>query len=183
MKITSDTDIEQFAIHWLKGRIIWRDVPKTGIRNFGTIISMLLYRKPPFQVELLIVPDATSSFPNHRHPDVDTVEFGLSGEGDLFIDGIPAYTREQIALWKDGKFKALPIRISPNNWHSGAARTPYSFLSIQKWLHGVEPTSVGLNWEGDLASTEHRDLIDKAEQDTFLVHYKTKIQDMLSNAQ
>lgn len=178
MKITPDTDIEQFAVHWLNGRIIWRDVPKAGITNFGTIISMLLYRNPPFQVELLIVPGATSSFPSHRHPDVDTVEFGLSGEGDLFINGQQAYTDEQARLWKEGKFKALPIHISPTDWHSGCGYTPYSFLSIQKWLHGVVPTSVGLNWEGDLASTEHRDLIDQAEKAIFNANWQSKLHAM-----
>ena len=159
VKITSDSTIEQFALHFLKGRIIWRDVPKMGITNFGSIMSMLLYRKPPFQVELLIVPDSTSSFPAHRHPDVDTVEFGLSGQGDLFVNGVASYTENQIQLWLAGNFKALPIHIGPTDWHSGAARTPYAFLSMQKWLHDVEPSSVGLNWEGETVSTKHDALL------------------------
>jgi len=52
VKITSDSTIEQFALHFLKGRIIWREVPKMGITNFCSIMSMLRWRKPPFQVEL-----------------------------------------------------------------------------------------------------------------------------------
>ena len=154
MKITPDSSVEDFALRFLRGRIIWRDVPKLGITNFGNIISMLLYRQAPFQVELFIVPFDSSSFTEHRHPDVDTVEFGLCGDNELFINGKEGHTREQIALWLADNYKAMPIRIKPDDWHYGIGHTPYSFLSIQKWLHGVKPSSVGLNWEGAPASRE-----------------------------
>ncbi len=154
VKITSDTTVEQFALQFLKGRIIWRDVPKMGIINFGNIISMLLYRQPPFQVELFIVPHDKSSFTNHRHPDVDTIEFGLCGDNELFVNGKEGHTREQIKLWLADNYKAMPIHIRPEDWHSGIGHTPYSFLSIQKWLNDVQPTSVGLNWIGEASSIE-----------------------------
>lgn len=170
MKITPESSVEDFALRFLRGRIIWRDIPKLGITNFGNIISMLLYRQAPFQVELFIAHHLTSSFTEHRHPDVDTVEFGLAGDNDLFINGKPGHTREQIAAWLQGNYKAMPIRIKPEDWHSGAGRTPYSFLSIQKWLNGVKPSSVGLNWEGFPSSTEQWQMWqqDKREQEKAL---------------
>ena len=159
MKVTNETDIEQFAVHFLKGRIIWRNVPKDGIINFGKIISLCLYRKGVFQVELFISTEHNSTFPNHRHPDVDTVEFGLSGYGQLFVNDKPSYTEQQMEAWLAGNFKALPIRIQPTDWHSGIGHKPYAFLSIQKWLNGVKPTSVGLNWEGEASSVEQEQML------------------------
>lgn len=154
MILNEDTNVEQFALQFLKGRIIWRDIPKLGITNYGNMISMLLFRQGQFQVELLIAPDNQSSFTEHRHPDVDTVEFGLCGDNELFINGREGHTREQIKLWLADNYKAMPIRIKPTDWHSGIGHTPYAFLSIQKWLNGVSPTSVGLNWEGMYSSEE-----------------------------
>lgn len=163
MKITDLNTVEEFALYFLKGRMLWRDVPRLeSIRNFGSIISMLLYRKPPFQVELLIVPHQQSSFTTHRHPDVDSVEYGLCGDHVFILNGEPGYTQEQMNSWLSGNYNTPLIHILPTDWHSGYNNSPYAFLSIQKWLHNVQPTSVGLNWEGELVSEEHKEIMAKA---------------------
>lgn len=180
MKITPDSTVEDFTAHFLlRGRFMWRDVPRLdNIRNFGNIISMILYRQPPFQVELLIVPHQHSSFTTHRHPDVDTVEFGLCGDSVFIKNGKPGHTDAQMASWLAGDYDTPLIRLTPNDWHSGYGNTPYSFLSIQKWLHDVEPTSVGLNWDGDTSSTEQEQLIHINEEDIFYTNLTKKIHEM-----
>ena len=151
--------LDQFVKRFLTGRINWCGVPRIGaIRNFGNIISLVLYRKPPFQVELFIVPHQTSSFTVHKHPNVDVVEFGLTGDAELFINGQCTHSREQMAQWLSGSIHTYPIAISPESWHSGFGYTPYSFLSIQMWMNSVEPSSVGLDWEGEPSSDEQEAL-------------------------
>lgn len=155
MKINESWTVQEFASHFLKARIVWTDLPKFGITNFGDITSMLLFRHTPFQVELFIASQEKTSFPSHRHPHVDTVEFWLSGQGGLFINDVPVYTNEQMELWLAGDIKATPIHIAPGDWHNGYGITPYSFLSMQKWLDNTDPSSVGLDWEGETSSIEH----------------------------
>ena len=152
-------ELEEFTKKFLKGRINWWIVPRLGVTNFGSIISMVLYRKAPFQVELFIVPEANSSFTNHRHPNVDTYEFPLSGEHMLYFDEKPVYYEEDMKDWVKGLHNTGPLHILPEQFHSGKGVTPYAFLSIQKWLNGVEPSSVGFDWIGEPSSTEHETLL------------------------
>lgn len=152
--------LQQFAKRFLLGRMNWYAVPRlpTAVTNFGNIISLVLYRKDQFQVELFIVPDAPSSFTEHTHPDVDVVEFGLTGIAELNINGLPSCTEADVDMWLKGDRPTVPIAIPPGTLHSGAGHTPYAFLSIQHWLNGITPTSVGLNWRGQAASLEQAQL-------------------------
>lgn len=153
-------ELEQFARHFLMGRINWQAIPRspTAVTNFGNIISLVLYRKDQFQVELFIVPHDQSHFTEHRHPDVDVIEFGLTGDSALLINGIPAYSEDDINKWLINEKQTARIHIAPTDYHSGQGYTPYAFLSIQHWLHGISPSSVGLNWQGAPASSEQAEL-------------------------
>ena len=148
-------DLEHFAKRFLTGRINWWDVPRqNAIINFGNIISLCLYRHPPFQVELFIVPHAPSSFTEHRHPDVDVLQFGLSGDAMLLLNRQESYSKSQVQQWLRNELVTPAIRIKPTDMHSGYGNTRYAFLSIQHWLNNVQPTSVGLNWVGEPSSVE-----------------------------
>ena len=151
-------ELDQFAVRFLTGRINWRHgIPRYGaIRNFGNIVSMVLYHKPPFQVELFIVPHDTSTFTEHRHPDVNVYEFHLTGDAVLYRDGVAMATPEYVQQWINGTVEASLIPIPPTCVHSGMGFTPYAFLSIQEWLNDVHPTSVGLNWIGAPSSDEQQ---------------------------
>lgn len=160
-----DETVEQvtvatFARRWLFGRVAWRDVPRcpTAVTNFGNIISLVLYRQKPFQVELFIVPSAPSTFTEHRHPDVDVIEFGLTGDAYLYINGERSCSKEIVDRWLQGDITTQPIAIPSTALHSGGGHTPYAFLSLQKWLNDVEPSSVGLNWDGKPASIEQQQM-------------------------
>lgn len=153
-----EKSLEEFVARWMKGRVNWWAVPRLGVTNFGSIISMVLYRQAPFQVELFIVPNAPSSFPNHKHPHVDSYEFPLSGDHTLFFDNKPLYNQYNMTRWVNNEVDSPPVHIKPDQYHSGEGRTPYAFLSIQKWLDGVVPTSVGLDWYGEASSEVHEEL-------------------------
>ena len=150
-------ELQQFAKRFLTGRINWWNVPRTNaITNYGTIIGIVLYRKEQFQVELYISPYNIAAFAEHTHPDV--MEFSLTGDADLVVNGQPCYSKEDAQSWLQGLLPTLPIHIAPTSIHGGVSRTPYAFLSIQHWLNNVPPTSVGLNWAGKPVSVEQETL-------------------------
>jgi hypothetical protein len=156
MWTNTDHSLEHFARHFLTGRINWWAVPRQdAIHNYDSIVGIVLYRKDQYQVELFIVPYSPSSFTLHCHPDVDTYEFPLTGDNALYLDGELMFTTEQVRQWLQGQLRSQPVHIAPDMWHCGHGATPYAFLSIQHWLHGVQPTSVGLNWQGLPSSARH----------------------------
>ena len=121
----------------------------------GPVHGIVLYRKAPFQVELFSgVPGPVrfDDFPEHRHPNVDSIEvllsgsvaFSLNGDSSPFAGHVSEVAADGASL-NCGK----RVRVRPEDWHS-AVLGPESgaFLSIQHWLNGVQPTSVGLDWDG-----------------------------------
>jgi hypothetical protein len=153
--------LKQFAHEYLTGRYGWNHVPRMGLTHFGNIISLILYRKGQFQVELFISPTETSEFSAHRHPDINAFEFPLSGRNVFYVNGEPVYNNRQIALWLWGKLPSQLIPVHHTDWHSGEGMTPYAFLSIQEWLHGVTPSSAGLNWEGPPSCQRQGELLER----------------------
>lgn len=131
----------------------WRP-PNNGAFQylFGdlTISGMVLCRIPPYQVELFtgVGPGRVTE---HTHPNVDSIEYALSGEVTFSLEGEIFLDNGKLA--GDGAFDSCGamLRVRPNRWH-GATVGPRGgvFLSIQKWLNGVEPSSVGTDWEGAL---------------------------------
>lgn len=125
------------------------DLRPANLYNYGPVKSAIVHRDPPFQVEFFVVGAWTGLIDPHRHPDVDSIEVGVAGEPVNFnLNGRIIYLR-----------RGEPVRVRPQDWHS-VASVPggASFYSVQKWLGGLQPTSVGLNWEGtirSLAGTEH----------------------------
>ena len=153
------TPLQQFAKRFLTGRINWQAIPRTNaIINFGNIISFVIYRKGQYQVELFIVPHKVSSFTNHRHPNVEVIEFPLSGVNTLFVNGKEAHTDLQAQQWLSGEVDSPLVPIHLTDYHSGTATMPYAFLSIQLWLNDISPTSVGLDWIGAPSSMEQEAL-------------------------
>jgi len=146
------TDALTHFLHWFLAQPVTSWAP-TAVYDYGLVRSLVLYRDAPYQVELFTVRPGGEFPEEHRHPACDTYEVGLYGEIPLTVNGQPAtYTLLPLA---DGQL--IPVcRIRPEDWH-GAAAIPEggAFLSVQQWLHGVEPTSIGLNWEGAAVSPEH----------------------------
>lgn len=156
---TQKVDLKTFAKRFLTGRINWYNIPRMGVTNFGNMISFILYREGQYQVELFICPHQHSDFTVHRHPDVDTYEFPLCGDNHLFLNGKEVYTIKETEAWlANPNLQSQLVPIMHDDWHSGGGHTMYAFLSIQHWLNGVEPSSVGLNWIGEPSSLEQKAL-------------------------
>src|SRR5690606_14159995 len=76
-----------------------------GAAKGAAVTSVVLYRSAPYQVELFSVhaSELGASFPEHRHPDVDSIECFLSGDIRFTIAGKRVATDEQLAaLGQDG---------------------------------------------------------------------------------
>lgn len=117
----------------------------------GIVISAVLCRMPPYQVEFYAGP-GPGHFPEHRHPNVDSIEVHLSGEIGFTIRGqsiIPPDRLSEIAPDGASAFCGRRSRVRSIDPHgANVGSSGGSFLSIQRWLNGVTPTSVGLDWDG-----------------------------------
>jgi len=113
------------------------------------VSAVTIYRDDPFQVQLFIA-SPNLFIPPHKHPNVDSYEVALRGmEFNLHGETIlPLYW-----CMKGHENSNLPfewyntIRVLPDSSHSAqAASDGGAFLSVQQWLNGVKPSSVGDDW-------------------------------------
>lgn len=130
----------QFVTWWLRYRPFL--VPNQGsVRQIGDYRGITVYRDGPFQVQLFIsAPHGIAT--EHTHPNVDSVEVHVAGDGQFTSDS------------NSHHFGML--RILPGENH-GATTGPegIAFFSIQKWLNGVPPSSVELDWGGEPLDAAH----------------------------
>ena len=81
----------------------------------------------------------------------------------LFIEGVSGvvlYRRDNFQVQVEGmpSYAYETIRVKPNDPHGGtASKNGGSFISIQKWLNGVEPTHVSSNWDGNTMGDNHKE--------------------------
>lgn len=146
-------------------------VPYNAVNDFGTdMTSIVLHRTRDYQTELFIAPrewkttkhsrnyhfadgGRQESIGQHRHPNVDSYEVPLCGQIDFYVNGKPISTPERIRAisprGQSGVYGSY-TRILPTDWHGAAFGSGGgAFMSVQHWLNGVPPSSVGLDWEGE----------------------------------
>ena len=129
------------------------------------VSGVVLWRDGDFQVQMFICEPHTS-IPAHTHPDVDSYEVHLTGGIDFYINDklvIPAKAANKVK--KDGSSRCYgwTNRVHPHTSHSAkAGANGGAFLSIQHWLNGVKPTSVGENWDGHTMGKKHNESIEAA---------------------
>lgn len=145
------TDFARWFLQQPVGSLRPPQVPGSQLVLDGgaAVTGSVLYRDPTYQVELFHVHagDEQTSIPSHRHPNVDSYERFVSGELAFIINGqVVASTLEP--GWDESRAQIL-LRVRPRDWH-GATIGPMgaSFLSIQRWVNGVEPSGVAYDWEG-----------------------------------
>lgn len=133
--MTDYDDLAGFLEWWMNTRPI-NTPAENSVTQAGAIYGVVLYRQPPYQVQLFIMPPY-SSIEDHIHPNVDSYEVYLGGDIDFRFDG-EIHTPQALGTY---------IRVQPNCWHGGLfGPRGGSFLSVQKWLNGKEPTTVGDDW-------------------------------------
>lgn len=129
-------DLTEFKDWWLMHRPFI--IPeKNMLSHVADTHGSVLYRDGQFQVELFNV-RPNSTIPAHIHPNVDSFEVYVSGD---------------IVFMRDGELVEQHVvggstRILPSCWHGGEfGERGGCFLSVQKWLNGVEPKFVGDDWD------------------------------------
>lgn len=132
--------------------------PKNAVYSYvtagGAVHSLVLYRSAPYQAELFFGLPAGSEgfFPEHSHPNVDSIEVMMSGQIGFTLRGRPVNTPDEVAgIAPDGSAMLLGARVRVREGVSHGAKVGPgggAFLSLQRWRDGVEPTSVGLDWDG-----------------------------------
>lgn len=134
--------------------------PMFGVHDFGELRGLVLHRQKPFQVELFIVGPDSKPIPSHSHPGVESIVVVLSGEIEFAIRGTPeADMRLVTGVSSDGAALQCGswVRIPPGASHHGSiGARGGSFLTFTHWLNGEEPSSVGLEWEGEPHMAEHK---------------------------
>jgi hypothetical protein len=131
--------------------------PLEGMSWAGNLGGVVVYRAGQFQVQLFIFPPG-SHVPYHRHPNVDTVEIHVAGHYEFIVNGHPVIPLNHLHDRRGpvSRWWGRGVRVRPTDLHSlqvyGAGAC---FLSIQHWLNG-EPTSVGLDWDGEPSNAGHR---------------------------
>jgi hypothetical protein len=131
------------------------EAPDNPIRNYGSVTTIVLHREGQFQTELVISHPNSPEWPGeHRHPNVDSIEIevydchGLTRNGEVVT---------KPDLVHHGRYL---VHLLPTDLHGSKANlNGISLLSCQKWLNGVAPSSVGLDWAGVPVHAKHSDLI------------------------
>lgn len=128
-------DLRAFKDWWLYTRLL--NTPTTSETNFnGTLSGVVLYRHNEYQVQLFIVQPNCVIDP-HIHPNVDSFEVFVGGDIEFMCDD----------EWFKQTELCDSIRVRPSSWHGGRFGPKGGvFLSVQKWLNNVPPTSVGDDW-------------------------------------
>jgi quercetin dioxygenase-like cupin family protein len=136
----------------------------TGFKMFNTLVpydkplsfvegvtGLVLYRQPPFQVQLFIV-QPNVLIPEHHHPNVDSYEYLLHGMNFSYKGHwlVKNYGGEH------GEHQGTMLRVHPEDKHGAeASALGGAFMSIQQWNNGVFPSSVGNDWVGETMGEEH----------------------------
>ncbi len=135
--------LEEFMPLWLAKRELKLPV-ESPINVDGVLHGVVLFRDGEWQVQLFTVAPY-GEIPDHVHPNVDSFEVYLSGEIAFRKNGAYVTTPE---MWSDmTKLSGMAIRVTPADPHGGTfGAKGGAFLSVQHWLNGVAPTSVGDDW-------------------------------------
>lgn len=138
---TKEDDLTNFKSWWLSNRY-FNPICMTNVADEH---GMILYRENEYQVELFMM-EPNSTIVPHIHPNVDSYEVYLCGDIRFMCNDI----------WYENNTLYSDIRILPNSWHGGEfGANGGAFLSVQKWLNGVEPKFVGDDWVGKDGSEKY----------------------------
>lgn len=162
-------DLTEFMLKYLNfdgDRFCDIRVPKMDAQHFCEgVTGIVLYRNPPFQVQLFLFgPNVT--IPPHAHPNVDSYEVYLRGFESFTLNGEIVLEEPEFNEGKEGLclLYGVTLRVKEGDFHGGKSCSDGgAFLSIQKWLNGIPPSSVGNDWIGTSMGTVHDGQIKKGE--------------------
>lgn len=152
-------DLLEYTKNFLTSFVTSWKVPVAPIRNYGPVTTIVLHREGQFQTELVIAHPKNSKWPGeHHHPNVDSIEVEIYNCIGLTRNGVPV-TKPDLT------FEGMHlVHLAPNDLHgSKQTESGISLLSCQKWLRGIAPSSVGLDWAGTPVADEHGNLLAEAK--------------------
>ena len=123
------------------------------------VTSITWYREGQFQIQLFAMPP-NCIVPEHTHTNVDSYEVMMGGRMLLSKHGrwVEDSDFEHLAINKEpfSRRRGSAIRVRPNDIHGGiAGRSGGVFMSVQKWLRGVKPHCVALDYNGPTMGDKH----------------------------
>ncbi len=101
--------------------------------------ELVIYRDPPFQASLVVLFPA-HEIPAHFHPNVDSYDLNLTGDGVACV-GSRVWTKKVQSLPR----LDLRIPVLAGVVHYGFTPNGAGFLSLQKW-HNIEPSFLSEDW-------------------------------------
>lgn len=120
--------------------------------DYGSVLSQILCRLSRFQAELFMIRPNIGFPRDHRHPDVDSIEYCMSDHVPLIVNGKDLSNGK--ANW------SAQYHVGPDDWHRvGDVPIGGTFLSLQEWKNDRVPSSVGKNWEGCPVSDLHKKIL------------------------
>jgi hypothetical protein len=142
-------DLESFVQFFLQQKAPLFYGPAAGFSFTDGANGVCLFRHGDKQAEMFLL---TPGFevPDHIHPNVDSIEVAVWGM-QFRHSGEIVLPFEMVEIGR-----GWGIRVQPGDWHGGTASSSGAcFLSFQKWLNDVPPTSVGNDWTGPTMGPEH----------------------------
>lgn len=126
--------------------------PSDNLTFMDGFVGYTIHRYKQFQTQLFIG-QPNAPVPDHIHPNVDSFEVpihGITFRHSGSVIGTPETMKTGRAVY-----------VHRNDWHGGVVGPNGGcFLSVQKWLNGIQPTSVERDWDGDTMGPIHEKLLD-----------------------
>lgn len=150
--MTPDIPLSDFVLYMLSQPLSHWSPIVDEFYDFGKVTSIILHRWENYQVELFFIMPGETTARLHTHRNVDTYEMAWVGKVGFVVEGVRAEEfEESIPI---GERSAM--KVDHDQIHAAYPETPGAFLSFQKWLNGVKPTSVGSDWQDECG--DKRDL-------------------------
>ena len=129
---------------------------------FDPVITIVLFRDRQYQVEQIIMPHGGYNVARHMHPDVDSIEIPFFGRPDTVMPTMRINNKRPIAQWLNDN--QIYVEVPHGIYHGDSrniAKSGIVFFSVQYWLNGILPTSIGLNWVGEYESEGHQKAVEQ----------------------
>jgi hypothetical protein len=154
----ADDDLTRFLRWYMKNAGPLAFAPLLdAVHDVDGVRSVTMFRDPPFQVQMFVVPP-NKIIPEHTHPNVDSYEVYVAGQIRFSKQGRWCATEEEANTAVNGlcALRGTAIRVHPSDPHGGSfGPSGGVFLSVQKWLNGVEPTCVANDYTGVVMGADH----------------------------
>ena len=111
-----------------------------AIRVTTFMSEVIIYRDPPFQVDFVTLFPG-QFIPPHYHPNVDSYDVNLTGNGEAIVSGRVWTKRIQAQPRVNLRIPVLAGAI-----HYGFTSEGSAFISMQKWKEGVPLSFLSEDW-------------------------------------